>query len=368
MSTIYPKSFHLQWSITERCNLDCKHCYKNQKLIDQELSIDQELNILDKFITQVDDWGLDRRNTRISFTGGEPFVKDGFFKLLEKCNRNRDKFQYGILTNGTFIDEKNIRKIKELGVSYMQISIEGMKKENDKIRGEGIFDNALKSAKLIKRHGISVNFSMTVSEMNLDEVPKLIKLSKNNNIPLAIRRLVPIGNAEKVKDLLLSPQRVRQLWEYIFEINKKAWNGISIGCEDGMAVQDFPDYKPGECSAGYASFTVLPNGDVYPCRRLPIHSGNLIENSFKEVYESKEMASLRDVNNRNDVCYQCSHFKKCKGGAKCIAEAYFNDFRAPDPQCWRLFSELPDKELNWRVSNREKYLDPAWYKNPSEPN
>ncbi len=360
MSALKPKSFHLQWSITERCNLNCKHCYKDQKLIDEELSIAKELEILDKFISQVDKWRLLKESTRISFTGGEPLVKDGFLKLLKKCKENHHKFSYGILSNSLLMNVPYVEKLKELEVDYIQISLEGMKQKNDYIRGDGMFDKIIKSAKIVQNNEIPINFSMTVSEINLDDVPKLIKLGKEMNVPIAIRRLVPIGNAENIKDLLLSPERVRQLWQYIFEVNQRAWSGVGIGCEDGIASQDFVNYNPASCSAGYASFTVMPNGDVYPCRRLPIYSGNLITQSFQEIYDSKQMKALRDMNNVNDVCYKCPHFDKCQGGAKCISSAYFNDFRAPDPQCWRLFDQLPKNSLKWRKTNREDKISPRW--------
>lgn len=124
-----PVSFHLQWSITERCNLNCKHCYRDPELIKGELSTEEDLEILDRFISQVDRWGLEKKDVRISFTGGEPFVKEGLFDLLAKAKENGDKFSYGILTNGTFIDEEMVQKLNEYGVDYVQVSLEGMKEK-----------------------------------------------------------------------------------------------------------------------------------------------------------------------------------------------------------------------------------------------
>ncbi len=364
MAEIQPKSFHLQWSITERCNLDCKHCYKDKDLIKSELDSKDLLVILDKFVNQVEKWNLNKRDTRISFTGGEPFVKEGFFDLLKKAKENHDKFSYGILTNGTSIDKEMINKLQDLEVDYMQISLEGMKEKNDYIRGEGMFEKIIEAAKKIKKAGIEINFSMTVSKMNLEDVPKVIQLSKDLKIPVAIRRLVPLGNGKELRKYLLEPKEVKQLWHYILEVKRKAWGGISIGCEDSMLTQDFPQYQPGECSAGYASFTVLPNGDVYPCRRLPIYSGNLTKQNFEKIYNSKEMERLRNINNTNNVCYECPHFENCKGGAKCLSFAYFNDAQAPDPQCWRLFKDLPKSSLKWENSKEERKerLDKKWYK------
>ena len=84
----------------------------------------------------------------------------------------------------------------------------------------------------------------------------------------------------------------------------------------------------------------------------------------EEIYNSKSMKKLRNINDINDVCYECPNFEKCKGGAKCVAFSYFNNAQAPDPQCWRLFSDLPDSSLKWKNSTkrRKKKLDSKWYK------
>ena len=68
-----PKSFHFQWHITERCNLHCKHCYINPKFLKEELSLKILIGILDQYLELIKKWKLSKRDTRISFTGGEPF-------------------------------------------------------------------------------------------------------------------------------------------------------------------------------------------------------------------------------------------------------------------------------------------------------
>ncbi len=363
MFSFKPKSFHFQWHITERCNLRCKHCYQDPSFLKQEVSTQELIKILEDFIKQIKEWNLPKERVRISFTGGEPFIRKDFFKLLNRCYQNRSKFRYGILTNGTLLNKEIIKKLKSLKVDYVQISLEGTEKVNDSVRGKGVFKKAVKAMKLLKNEGMATNFSMTVSRVNLKEVPRLVSLSKKLGTILAVRRCVPCGSGKALKDSLLTPKEVRSLWHYILKTKKTLESQIGLGCEDGMLVQDFSDYRPGECSAGYVSFTVLPNGDVYPCRRLPIWSGNLLKQSFETIYyNSKPLQELRNRNNINDVCYFCSHYEKCHGGAKCIAFSYFGDASSPDPQCWRLFEKLPDSKLKWRnsVRRRRESLNPRY--------
>jgi radical SAM protein with 4Fe4S-binding SPASM domain len=363
MEKFKPKSFHLQWHITERCNLKCKHCYQDPVFLKKEINTRSSVNILKDFIKQIKEWEIPKQRVKISLTGGEPFVRKDFFNILEECYKNRDVFQYGILTNGTFLDKEKIKKIEQLGVSYVQISLEGMEKINDYIRGKGVFKKVIKSIELLKKTKIDLNFAITVTRLNLKEVPKIINLAKELEIGLGIRRCVSCGSGKKIEKFFLKPEEIKLLWHYVLKVKQNFWNQIGLGCEDDILIQDFPQYQAGSCSAGYVSFTVLPNADVYPCRRLPLFCGNLLKQSFKDVYYNSDiLKKLRNKNNINDVCFSCSFFEKCHGGAKCVSFGHFQDFTAPDPQCWRLFKKLPDQKIKWENNSekREEKLDFRW--------
>lgn len=343
-----PKNFILQWSITEKCNLNCKHCYRNEKMLKQELNLQEQKEILDKFIGQLEKWNLPKEKVRLHFSGGEPLFSEKLLPLLEKCVKNHDKFSYGILTNGTLINEQKIKKLKDLEIDYAQVSLEGLEKKNDQIRGKGVFKKAVRSVKLLKQAGITTNLSFTVSKMNLDEVPKMVKLAKEIGVLISFGRLVPIGNASKLNDLMLSPKEIKKLWIFLLKERQVNWPKITLTCEDGMLAQEFSDYNVHGCPIGYYGVSLMPNGEVYPCRRLPVTLGNIKEVSFGEIYNTEIMRQFRNVDdNINKTCYNCSHFQRCKGGAKCLVYSYFNDFNAPDPQCWGLFEELPDKIEKW---------------------
>lgn len=361
MKDLKPKSIHLQWHITERCNLRCKHCYQDPNLLKKELDTSNLLKILDNFIKQIKEWNLPKESIRISITGGEPLIRSDFFYLIEKLYENKSLFNYGILSNGVFLDKKNVKKLKKLGISYVQISLEGMEKINDSIRGKGVFKKIIKAVNLLKEFDIFLNFSMTITKANLKDVPDVIGLSKDVGIPLAIRRCIPCGSGKQMENLVLEPKELRMLWHYILKVRNNFWKPINFGCEDDMLVQDFPEYSTHGCSSGYDSFTVLPNGDVYPCRRLPIFAGNLLKQSFKEIYHSKVFKELRNENNINTACYSCAFYEKCHGGAKCLSFGHFKDFTAPDPHCWRLFEKIPDSKLKWeRISLRQEKINYKW--------
>ena len=347
-SQYQPDSFHLQWHITERCNLTCKHCYFDEKFLKNELSLNELFKILEDYIELLKKWKLSREASRISITGGEPIVREDSFELLKKCYKNRKKTRYGILTNGLLLNNEKVARFKELKIDYVQVSLEGMEKKNDQIRGKGTFRKILKAVRLLVKNKINTDISVTVTKQNLRDIPLLVELAKKLRVnSLGLRRFIPLGRGEEMKKLMLSAQETKELYLYIMKINRKLVDqklklNVGIGCEDGILAQE--RYKVNTCVAGYSSLTILPNGDVYPCRRLPIYVGNVLKQSLEEIfYKSKELKKLRNPKNINIRCQNCIYFNKCQGGAKCVSYGYWKDSYLqdpqflPDPQCWQLF-------------------------------
>jgi radical SAM protein with 4Fe4S-binding SPASM domain len=92
---------------------------------------------------------------------------------------------------------------------------------------------------------------------------------------------------------------------------------------------------PYHCTAGDRLITVGSNGDLYPCRRMPIHVGNLLETSLAELYyESDLFRALRDRSRISDGCDGCMFTKLCRGGLKCLSYAVNGDPFTADPGCW----------------------------------
>ena len=93
--------------------------------------------------------------------------------------------------------------------------------------------------------------------------------------------------------------------------------------------------QPYHCTAGDSLITVQPNGDVYPCRRLPIRVGNLLETPMAELYYSSDLlCALRDRNCVSHGCEACYFARLCRGGLKCLSYATANDAFVADPGCW----------------------------------
>ena len=91
-----------------------------------------------------------------------------------------------------------------------------------------------------------------------------------------------------------------------------------------------------ECVAGKIMFALLPNGEVLPCRRLPIGIGNIKEKSFEEIYYENELVQkLKVPTPQIEGCQGCSFEKRCKGGLRCLSYSITGDPFKKDPGCWR---------------------------------
>jgi radical SAM protein with 4Fe4S-binding SPASM domain len=358
-----PESFHFQWHITEKCNLKCKHCYSEQEFSKNELTTDELLALFDQYLEMISGWGLTRKAARVSISGGEPFERKDLFALLEKMSENRRKTRYSLMTNGTSINEEIAIRLKALGLESVQVSLEGTRETNDSIRGKGSFDRAMRGIKELQKQGIQVSISMTVSKANISEVPKMIDFCRTERIGLlGIRRLVPLGRGKELKGQMLEPEEVKRLYNYVFRHNLGAKGNapfpeVTIGCEDGLLAQNM-HYVPKGCSAAFLSLTILPNGDVFPCRRLPIKAGNVLEKSLKDIfYDSPELKELREIDKASKLCRECPFWIECRGGSKCASYGYFGDAFSPDPQCWRLFEKLqqaPEKAGTGKTTGAKK--------------
>jgi len=337
----------LQWHITERCNFRCAHCYQ-ETYSGEEMSFQDLLKVLNQFKDLLDRYRSEtgRVATRgdVRITGGEPFVRKDCLELLAVLSENREWLRFGILTNGSLIDSDMARWLRELGVGFVQVSLEGARATNDRIRGPGAFDRAVSALKNLVREGIRTAISFTAHRENLSEFPKVVEVGRQLQVTRVWSdRLIPWGTGSALRDQVLSPEETREYFEVMYRARAEAERSF-CRTEVGMsrALQFLVGGgQPYHCAAGDTLITVQPNGDLYPCRRMPIRVGNLMETPLVELYyESALLRALRDRNRVSEGCEGCRYAKRCGGGLRCLSYALTGDpFRA-DPGCWHAHARV----------------------------
>ena len=342
--------FYVQWHLTNRCNLRCAHCYQEDYTGDSEMGLEELKSVADKLIQALEKW---KREGRIALTGGEPLLKKELFPLIEYLEKSEHVSKVGILTNGIFVNPETVSNLQKMSkLHYVQISLEGSTAEShDTIRGEGSFEKTMKGIRLLVNNDIKVRVMFTLHRGNKAEVPAMIDLCIAEGIDaFTVERLVPTGSGGKLNDLLLTPEELRDVFQYVSDRSDEEYEkGTPItiikyrtlwaNVDPERAKADGEDTPfqlqlGAACSSGIDSTCIMPDATVYPCRRLPIPIGNLKEDSFFKIwYTSDVLWDIRDKHNLEGKCNNCEILPMCCG-CRSMAYAVSGNYMAEDPQCW----------------------------------
>jgi radical SAM protein with 4Fe4S-binding SPASM domain len=331
----------LQWHITEKCNFRCTHCYQ-EGYTSRELAFKDLLFVLEQFKTLLVRFKrenpLNKTRGHINISGGEPFLRNDFLSLLEVFKRDKAYYSYGILTNGSFIDADMARKLKALGASYAQVSLEGSEETNDAVRGKGAHAKTVSALKHLTRISMPAAISFTAHRANYMEFMDVARLGRRLGVwRVWADRLIPYGSGANLTDQLLTSDETRQFFEVMFKARSEV---LSRFCRTEISLNRALQFLVGgeipyQCAAGDTLITIQPNGDLYPCRRMPVRVGNLFETDLTELYYSSNF--FQALRNRNAVrigCENCRFNKSCQGGLKCLSYAISGTPFKADPGCW----------------------------------
>lgn len=328
--------FYFQWHLTERCNWRCTHCYQEDSPA-SELPLKDLFRIVDQMEQTLAKWN--KRGT-LSLTGGEPFLRrKELHEIMTRVDESVSFAYYDILTNGSLISAKEVDVLAKCGkLRRVQLSLEGATAErNDSIRGEGSFHSTIAAIRSLRHKGINVAIMTTVTRANMDELPDIVELLGQEDVQtVAFERFIPEGRGEKIPEQVLSRDELRRTFKKIHDLAINFPSVRVLLYRPLFAIIDPEDNTVGAmCSAGNTALTIMPDGTVYPCRRLPIPIGNILTNGLYEIwYGSDVLWRIRNLNNLGGKCRECELLTQCKG---CRAAAYFatGDFMAEDPQCFR---------------------------------
>jgi radical SAM protein with 4Fe4S-binding SPASM domain len=337
-----PRGLLLQWHITDRCNLRCSHCYQ-EAYSGEELPLQDLLQVLNQFKDLLESWSYKLNRLvrgHITVTGGEPFIRRDFLDLLKIFSANKRSFSFAILTNGSFIDAAMAHQLHSLEPTFVQVSIEGTQATHDNIRGLGNFERTVSALKYLARERIRTLISFTAHRGNFREFSEVARIGRKLKVSRVwADRLIPRGTGSALREQILSPEETQEFFEIMQKARNEAANCWFGRTEIAMhrALQFLvAGGKPYHCTAGDTLISVQPNGDLYPCRRMPIRIGNLIETPLIELYyKSSLFDSLRDQERISGGCQDCIYLRLCRGGLKCLSYAVTRDPLKADPGCWR---------------------------------
>lgn len=331
------EQFYIQWHITNLCNLRCQHCYQDDFSKKSDLDWAGLEKVCDNLLNTMREWG----NTAcIHLTGGEPLLKPDLFPLLAHLDRHSMVEELGIITNGLTIDQEMMRRLSGFSkVKKVKISLDGGDAEtNDSIRQKGAFDKVMENLPLIKEGGFEILFMLTVMKRNFRSLPFLLELCWEIDIDgLIIERFIPLGRGRKVMDEVLSKEEwkemVGMLADFISAEEENSffpYQAFQISFSGGE-----PELLGAPCVIGVDGLCIMPEGNVFPCRRFPVSIGNLLETPLKQIWEESDiLKKLRRRENLKGKCGRCG-MKGCRG-CRSLALALTGDYLGEDPHCLHL--------------------------------
>lgn len=167
---IYNAPLSITLELTSLCNFRCLHCYNNSgdyKHKKEELSENDWKKLIKEIkMMQIFECVL---------SGGEPFMAPS--RLFYALDELRDTaISVSINTNGTFLDEKNIVKLKEYELTHIQISLDGAKKmTHEEIRNTECWETIIDNIVLLNKEGIPVQIAFTINKINQSEIASMVK-------------------------------------------------------------------------------------------------------------------------------------------------------------------------------------------------
>lgn len=330
----------LQFHITGRCNLQCKHCYRTEGNV-ETLLFNDIVTVFEQFKDLRSKYNQNhhiKSKGHINITGGEPFFREDIKEILEYLGDNKEFFTYGILSNGSFINDDIIGILKKTQASFVQLSIDGNKKMHDFLRAEGDYERVLHMAERLEKNGIRTYISFTANKENYKYLPKVASECRKRKITkLWSDRLVPIGNGEELQQLAINENELPKYIKYLKKAQgniliQKLYPKTQVTMNRALQFQD-SNGNIYSCSAGNSLITVDEFGNIMPCRRLPIICGNVFETTMADIYYNHKIFKQLRENCTPKECASCKYSYYCRGGARCQSYAEYNSFFRADPAC-----------------------------------
>jgi len=323
-------SLDFQWHLTNRCNLRCRHCYQ-EAFEDENLP---ELSLLAGRLLQ----GLEEldRQTVLNLTGGEPLLLgEELFRLLALLDRHPRVLEVMLITNALLIDRRTVAELASFAkLTTIKVSLEGMERVNDAIRGRGVFHRVLQALTHLVEAPFRVVLMVTLHQENLGEVPKIWRLARDLGLSgIIFERFVPEGRGKDMASAVLRKEEWQRFLEELcalcgFDIaalSLLSYRAFWVEFAEGVSLLGAP------CSLG-ESFCLMPDGTVFPCRRLPIPLGNLLEEDLAVITTHPLLGKLKNRESLRGKCRQCS-VAGCLG-CRALAYAVLGDPFGEDPHCF----------------------------------
>ena len=348
------------WNLTRRCNLKCIHCYSNS----QNIRYTDELTTAEgkRLLSDLAAFG----SPVILFSGGEPLIREDLPDLARFAVERG--MRAVISTNGTLLTGERADVFKKIGVSYIGVSLDGIKATHDRMRNvKGAFAAAMRGIRMCRDAEIKVGIRFTMTRRNVSDIPAIFDLIAEEDIPRAcFYHLVYTGRGSRLREEDLSHEETRAALEIIMDRTRDLF--VRGTPREVLTVDNHADgpylylrllkedperaegvrellLMNGGNSSGHGIGCVSWDGEVHADQFWRgLSFGNVRQRPFSEIWmdtSNELMARLKDKKHYvKGRCATCRWLDICAGNFRARAEAATGDIWAPDPACYLTDDEI----------------------------
>lgn len=305
-------------SITERCMLSCRHCYNQSKKSNTTADYVDE-----SFIIRLLELGV----KQLVLSGGEPLLEWGLLCQIMEIIKKR--ISVVITTNGILLDENKIEILKKLGVSSIQVSLDGVSAStHELLRGKGTYEHTYN---MVKNHPEIIVPMYTIHALNYKEVGAFIRQQIiNNHKKIGFERYISVSTDRKNNILKLSREQLFHAYDEICEFNEIEFHindpifNVYMLLKHNVPDDIIKTFFESGCQALDNNIYIDAKGDVFSC----VFSK---EKLFNIHYADISLCNNHERTICND-CIMCQFFNVCKG-CRAAAFYYLGDWKGLDPLC-----------------------------------
>jgi Fe-coproporphyrin III synthase len=348
------------WNATKTCNLECVHCYADARArrFEGELTTAEAKAMIDDLAAF--------KVPALLISGGEPLVRPDILDLAEYAAGSGVRVTFS--TNGTLIDAAKAKRIANIGVAYVGISVDGNEERHDRMRCRiGAYRDALRGIRNCRDAGIRVGVRFTVTQDNVGEIDSVFRLVEDEGIGrLCLYHLVYSGRGSYLSGIDLQSAQKRALMDKMIA-KVEQWNGEGRNIEvmtvdnhaDALYIYlQLLDRDPGRAAdafslirnnggnrSGIAIGAIDSFGLVHPDQFTTNHSlGSIRERPFSQIWTDPRVELLDGLRRRKSLlqgrCASCRWLSMCNGNFRARAEAATGDYWESDPGCYLSDSEI----------------------------
>ncbi|MFC1848966.1 radical SAM protein [candidate division CSSED10-310 bacterium] len=354
MKTFVPKWLALE--ITARCNLRCIHCRSSsgEEAGGPEFSTPQALAVLEDIASYA--------QPVVVLTGGEPLLRGDLFSLA--AHGTKLGLRMCLATNGTLVDDTVCERIKETELKMISLSLDGSEQSiHDDFRQQpGAFQGTMKAIQYFQKHGIPFIINSSFTKRNQHDVENVYKLVKKTGaIAWYMFLIVPTGRGKDLLAELVDKEDYEEILNWHYEVEQSETDMLmrptcaphyyrifhqrakKQGKSTARRTLSFSTGGNKGCVCAQSIAFISSNGDVHPCSYFSAIAGNIMQQSFQEIWENSPLfRALRDFSSYKGRCGQCEYVKVC-GGCRARADIIHGDFLQEEPYCLYVPSRMQEK-------------------------